>query len=199
MPQNYHARILAELTPEQRATIWQDKFTHALGAREWTSEQADLITELYSVVMPALFRITTNHPENLPATLAWIDDWGMRASIVIGFEDVRNIASNVYNLPPEPVTIVSVEADLPECYSALVDDLLSEPSSTADPNARNQPWCTCHAFGFASCRLGERCLPVEGAYTPTGCGWFQLMSCRARCGYVQAVEPVPVPAGGSGD
>lgn len=199
MPESYHPSILAELSAAQRAAIWQDKITHSLHSREWTTEQSDLIAELYSVITPDLFTMTAENPEDLPAMLAWLDDWGMRASLVIGFEDVRNIASNVYNLPPEPAPIVTVEADLRECYSALVDQLLSEPGNTTDPSAQNQPWCTCHAFGFASCRLGERCLPVDCVQSPTGCGWFQLMPCRARCGYVQAVEPVPVPAGGSGD
>ncbi len=196
MPENYHPPILAELSAEQRATIWQDKIAHTLNARDWTSEQADLIAELYSVVTPGLFTMTTEHPEDLPAMLAWLDDWGARASEVIGFEDIRNMATNLYNLPSEPAPIVNVDAELPESYSALVEELLSEPENATDPNAQDQVWCTCHAFGFASCRLGESCLPVECVYRPTGCGWFQLMSCRARCGYVMAVAPDPVPAGG---
>jgi len=186
LPQNYHAPILARLTAEQRAEIWREKIDQALNSRTWTEEQRTLISEFYQATIAAVFLVPTEHPEQLPGLKAWADDWARRASQVIGVDDVRHIAMDLYNLPPEVAPIVSEAEAIPDYGSEVIDGIIGGDQSVQSQAAVR---CTCNAMGWFSCPIYMACLGSSCAATLTGCGPWGILGCFASCGYCSPAIP----------
>ena len=187
LPENYHANILDHMTAQQRADVWREKIDQALNSRTWTQEQQALITEFYQATTADIFLVPTEHPEELPGLKAWANDWAQRASQVIGVDDVRHIAMDLYDLPPEVAPIVSEAEAIPDYGTEVIDGIIGGNQSLT---SQTSPRCTCNATGWFSCSVGQACLASTCANRPTGCGPWKIMPCFASCGYRNPVNPV---------
>jgi hypothetical protein len=170
--ENTKRLIIRHLTPENRYSIWKERFAEVLKS-EWNPEQRRFLEEVSQTFSVELFTFeSASHKKFKKQTSK---DWTERGTKLFSWEQLRMI--NSLEVPNSNNKVASTTTH--PTITKIFEKISKENRHNAQNNQKRVygGYCDCTLGGWC----GHTCYNNYCSSTTIGCGWILLESCQKLC------------------